>query len=267
MRAKTVAILESRLGEQIAELIGKRGGRAVRAPALAEVPDIDPAYIGQLVGELGSRPAKAAIFQTGIGTHALFRATDALGLTGEFTGHLARMTVVARGPKPIAALRSRGVRIDLSAPDPFTTVQVLDVLREVPLDGERVIVQRYGVSNAGLDEGLKARGAQILEIPTYSWSLPENTRPLLDLIGALERREIDAITVTNAAQVYNLFALAERLGRTSALRESLNRTLVASVGPVSSDALRRFGVAVGLEARPPKLGPLMTALDEALSRP
>jgi len=29
---------------------------------------------------------------------------------------------------------------------------------------------------------------------------------------------------------------------------------------------KRFGVAVGLEARPPKLGPLITALDEALSR-
>jgi hypothetical protein len=38
------------------------------------------------------------------------------------------------------------------------------------------------------------------------------------------------------------------------------------VGPVSSDALRKFKVKIGLEARPPKLGPLMNALDKALSR-
>ena len=37
MRGKTVAILESRLGAQLAELVGKRGGSALHAPALAEV--------------------------------------------------------------------------------------------------------------------------------------------------------------------------------------------------------------------------------------
>jgi len=74
MHAKTVAILESRPGEQIADLIDKRGGRAVRAPALAEVPDIDAVFISRLVEELGPRPVKAANFQTDVGTHALFRA-------------------------------------------------------------------------------------------------------------------------------------------------------------------------------------------------
>jgi uroporphyrinogen-III synthase len=266
MHSKTVAILESRLGEQLAELIGKRGGRPFRAPALAEVPDVDPAYIGKLVGELAAHPANVAIFQTGVGTHALFRATDALGLTANLLDQLARMTVVVRGPKPTGALRSRGVRIDLSAADPFTTAQILDALRAVPLSGQRVIVQRYGISNVELEEALTARGAQVLEIPTYRWSLPADTRPLVGLLDALERREIDAVTVTNAAQVHNLFAVAEKLGRAEALREGLNRTLIASIGPVSSDALRKFGITVGLEPRPPKLGPLVAALDEALSR-
>jgi uroporphyrinogen-III synthase len=84
-------------------------------------------------------------------------------------------------------------------------------------------------------------------------------------MDALERRAIDAVAVTNAAQVYNLFDLAGKLGRADALRAGLNRTLVASIGPVSSDALRKCGVVVGLESSPPKLGPLMAALDQALS--
>jgi len=125
-------------------------------------------------------------------------------------------------------------------------------------------VQRYGVTNVELEEALKARGAQVVEIPTYRWSLPEDTRPMVELMDALERRAIDAVAVTNAAQVYNLFDLAKTLGRADALRTGLNGTLVASVGPVSSDALRKFGVTVGLEASPPKLGPLMAALDQAL---
>jgi uroporphyrinogen-III synthase len=266
MRDKTVAILESRLGRQFAEIVAKHGGKPLHAPALAEVPDVDRTAIAALVPALEARPPRVAIFQTGVGTKALFEATDALGLTDRLSALLAKVVVAVRGPKPTGALRGRGVRIDLSARDPFTTTEVLAMLEQTPVAGERVVVQRYGVTNAELEEALEARGAEVIEIPTYRWSLPQDTAPLIGLIDALERRGVDAVAVTNAAQVYNLFDLAGNLGRTEALRTGLNRTLVASIGPVSSDALRKLGVTVGLEASPPKLGPLMTALDEALSR-
>lgn len=266
MRGKTVAILESRLGKQFAELVEKHGGHALHAPALAEVPDVDRDAIARLVADMEPRPPKAAIFQTGVGTRALFEATDALGMTGRLLAVLERSIVAARGPKPTGALRGRGVRIDLGAKDPFTTAEMLEALAQTPLAGERVVVQRYGVTNRELEEALTKRGAQVIEIPTYRWSLPENTRPMVELMDALERRGVDAVAITNAAQVHNLFELAGRLGRADALRAGLNRTLVASVGPVSSEALRKFGVAVGLESSPPKLGPLMAALDDALSR-
>jgi uroporphyrinogen-III synthase len=265
MRDKTVAILEARLGRQFAELIEKHGGRPLHAPALAEVPDVDRDAIARLVADLEATPPAVAIFQTGVGTRALFDATDALGLTARLLALLAGTTVAVRGPKPSGVLRGRGVRMDLSAKDPFTTAEVLEMLAQTPISGRRVVVQRYGVTNAELEGALKARGAAVIEIPTYRWSLPQDTRPLVELMDALDQRRVDAVAVTNAAQVYNLFDLAHKLGRMDALRTGLNGTLVASVGPVSSDALRKFGVTVGLEASPPKLGPLMTALEGALN--
>jgi uroporphyrinogen-III synthase len=266
MRSKTVAILETRLGEQLAELVAKRGGRPFKAPALAEIPDVDHGSISKLVDELEMRPAKVAIFQTGVGTHALFKAVDALGLTQRLLALLAKTDVVVRGPKPTAALRSRGVRIDLSAEEPFTTAEVLQALREIRLDGERIIVQRYGAPNPQLERALAAKGAQVIEIPLYRWSMPADTRPLVELMDALARGEIHAALFTSASQVHNLFALARQLGRAEKLREDLERVLLASIGPVCSAALRQHALAVGLEARPPKLGPLVAALDEALSR-
>ncbi len=265
MQAKKVAILESRLGRQLADLVAQRGGVPFHAPALAELPDLDSEAIGSLVRSLDERPAKAGVFQTGVGTRALFSATDALGLTAKLLELLSRMIVAVRGPKPTAALRARGVRIDRSAADPFTTREVLECMKDVPVRGERVIVQRYGVVNVELDKALEARGASVIEIPTYRWSLPADTRPLAELIGALERGEMDAAVFTNAEQVRNLFAVAEQLGRAEALRRALNRTLVASIGPVASAALREASVKVGLESSPPKLGALLSALDSALS--
>ena len=67
MQRKQVAILEARMGEQLAGLVAQRGGVPFHAPALAELPDLDHQAIGRLVQSLGNRPAKLAIFQTGVG--------------------------------------------------------------------------------------------------------------------------------------------------------------------------------------------------------
>jgi uroporphyrinogen-III synthase len=265
MQAKKVAILESRLGRQLVDLVASRGGIPFHAPALAELPDLDPGQIAGLVRSLEARPAKLAVFQTGVGTRALFAATDSLGLTETFLTLLKDMTIVVRGPKPTAALRARGVRIDRSAADPFTTKEVLSSLEDLSLQDERVIVQRYGSVNLELDHALQARGATVVEIPTYRWALPQDTAPLAALIEALERDEMHAVVLTNAEQVRNLFAVAERLGRAEHLRSALNRTLVASIGPVASAALREAGVKVGLESSPPKLGALLSSLEAALA--
>ena len=265
MKAKNIAILESRLGAQLADLVRQRGGVPFHAPALAELPDLEPEKIRALVQSLEKQPAKLFIFQTGVGTRALFAVLDKLGLASAFLRHLEHNVVAARGPKPTGALRSRGVRIDRSAADPFTTKEILESIKDVEVKSQRVIIQRFGTLNAELDRALEARGAQVTEIPTYRWSLPADTKPLQDLVGALERGELHAVVFTNAEQARNLFAVAEKLNKGAALKDSLNRTLVASIGPVASAALRTAGVTIGLESKPPKLGALMSALDSALS--
>ena len=56
MKDKTVAILESRMGDHIASLIRKYGGMPFSAPALAEIPDGDPAHIDELIRDRNSAP-------------------------------------------------------------------------------------------------------------------------------------------------------------------------------------------------------------------
>jgi uroporphyrinogen-III synthase len=265
VQSRKVAILETRLGKELADLVARRGGVPVHVPALAELPDLDRKAIGALVDSLREKPAKLFVFQTGVGTKALFAATDALGVTEIFLNALSTAIVAARGPKPTAALRSRGVRIDRSAIDPYTTREVLDSIKDLELKESRAVIQRHGALNPELDRALEARGAEVIEIPTYRWSLPADTAPLEKLVGALERGELHAVAFTNAEQARNLFFVAERMGKAQQLKDALNRTLVASIGPVASAALREAGVKVGLESSPPKLGPFISALDVALS--
>jgi Uroporphyrinogen-III synthase HemD len=123
----------------------------------------------------------------------------------------------------------------------------------------------YGETNRELQAALESEGAEVIEIVTYRWALPEDTAPLLRLIGALGRDEIDLVAFTGASQASNLFTVAQCDGKEASLKQSLGRTLVASIGPVCSAALRKLAVRVDIEAKPPKLGPFIEAINAALS--
>ena len=62
-----------------------------------------------------------------------------------------------------------------------------------------------------------------------------------------------------------VFTVAQCVGKEASLKQSLGRALVASIGPVCSAALRKLTVRVDIEAKPPKLGPLIEAINVALS--
>jgi uroporphyrinogen-III synthase len=265
MHGERIAILESRAAQQVAALVTRHGGTPVSAPALAELPDADPATVRALIERHASEPPALAIFQTGVGTRALFETALELQLGRTLEALLSRTTVAARGPKPTAVLRGHGVRIDRSAKDPFTTTELLAAIADVPVDGRAVLVQRYGESNTALDSALRVRGATPVEIPTYRWALPDDTAPLVDLGRQLRADVVDAVVFTSAAQVRNLFAVVGASEGEDALRASLVRTRVVSIGPVCSEALRGAGLRVDSEAKPPKLGFLIAALESALA--
>jgi uroporphyrinogen-III synthase len=265
MKSKVVAILETRTGAHLGELITRRGGIPLLAPALEEVPDVDPQAVVSLLAQWRINPFKMVIFQTGVGTRALFQATDSAGLTGELLQHLSASVVVVRGPKPVGELNAREVRIDIRAATPFTTETVLAAVAEIPVRGDPVLVQRYGETNQRLREALQERGAAVQEIATYRWALPADMRPLNELLDALAQSRVDAVVFTSAVQIHNLYAAAEQAGRAAQLAGQLNGLVIASIGPVCSRALRGYGVTPSFEASPPKLGPLVAGLDDALS--
>src|SRR5258708_6301356 len=134
MKSKVVAILETRNGAHLGEMIARRGWIPMLAPALEEVPDVDGQAVALLLAQWRTDPFKIVIFQTGVGTRALFQATDAAGLTGELLQHLKSSVVVVRGPKPVGELNARQVRIDIRAVTPFTTEMVLAAMSGSSVD-------------------------------------------------------------------------------------------------------------------------------------
>jgi uroporphyrinogen-III synthase len=162
-------------------------------------------------------------------------------------------------------LNARQVRIDVRASSPFATDNVVESLADIALDRAAVLVQRHGATNPALRDALEARGATVREIAMYRWALPADTQPLKDLLDALAGSRVDAVVFTSAVQVQNLFAVAAEQGRSESLAGLMDGLVIASIGPVCSRALRSYGITPSFEANPPKLGPLVSALESALS--
>ncbi|MDP9064985.1 MAG: uroporphyrinogen-III synthase [Pseudomonadota bacterium] len=265
MQGKVVAILESRAGAHLKELVERRGAIGMLAPALEEVPDIDPLALRQVLDAAKSRPFRLAIFQTGVGTRALFEMAASLDCVPELLSMLNAASVVVRGPKPTGELQRRGVRIDFRAATPFTTETILAAVADIPLHAAPVLVQRYGATNTVLRDELEGRGALVREISTYRWSLPADTLPLKSFLAALSAGQVDAVVFTSAVQLENLYQVAAADAETGSLAGLLNRIVVASIGPVCTRALQAHGISPTFEAEPPKLGPLLDGLERALS--
>jgi uroporphyrinogen-III synthase len=94
-------------------------------------------------------------------------------------------------------------------------------------------------------------------VPVYQWALPEDLTPLRNAIRLLADGRIDVMLTSSATQIHHLMQVATAEGIQEQVRRGLERTVVASVGPICSEAIREHGIAVDLEPEHPKMGQLV----------
>src|SRR5690349_9928657 len=253
-----VFAFESRMAAETRNLIERFGGRATVVPAMREVPLQDNHAAFEFAARLLSGQIDLAIFLTGVGVRELFRVTDSRYPREQLVRAMAAVALAARGPKPLAALRELGLEAAITIPEPNTWREILSAVGQfVQLEGKRVAVQEYGVSNRDLIAGLEARGAIVFPVPVYRWALPEERGPLSAAACAIANREADIVLFTSSAQVTNLIQLADAAGIGADMRRQMRAIVVASIGPVCSQELRAHGIEPDFEPAHPKLGHLI----------
>lgn len=255
-QGRIVLILESRRGQEMSRLIEKYGGRPLHAPAMREVPLSSNPEALKFGDALFDGKFDVVIFLTGVGARALSKMLEGVHPAEKFFEALRKVSVVARGPKPVAVLREWNVPVTLTAPEPNTWREMLQAIDDNKLDlrDKHVAVQEYGVSNPELLEGLRDRGAVVTLVSVYRWDFPEDRAPLRAAVNSIIARQIDVALFTTSVQVDHLFQMAEQVGTKDALKAGLENVVKASIGPTTSAVLRSYGLSIDLEASHPKMG-------------
>jgi uroporphyrinogen decarboxylase len=254
-----VAALESRRADDMARLIERHGGTPHVSPSMREVPiepnrpAIDFAY------RLMTGHISTVIMMTGVGFKFLLKAVERHLDQQRFLDTLSDVVTIARGPKPAAAMKEVGVTPTYRVPEPNTWRELLQTIdANMSVANQVVGIQEYGISNTSLIAGLEARGAIVESVRVYGWDFPQDTAPLEANVRAIAAGERDFLLVTSAHQVVNMLRIAEQLNLVEALRSGLKSTVVASIGPTTSQMLLECDLPVDMEPSHPKMGHLVT---------
>jgi uroporphyrinogen III methyltransferase / synthase len=163
---------------------------------------------------------------------------------------LAGVKIAAVGPATASALLDCGLAVDV-APDRFVAEALLDELRlRRDVRGARVLYVAAEGARETLHDGLEELGAVIDHIVAY--------RSVPDGAGAAELRQrmlddgADLVTFTSASSVN---AFVEAVGVDAA-----RRVPAASIGPITSEAVRAAGLDVLIEATDSTMAGLVGAI-------
>jgi uroporphyrinogen-III synthase len=247
-----VLSLESRRSAEIEKLIRARGGDPFVAASMREVPLQDNPEAFAFATRLFAGEFDMVILLTGVGSRLLNQILETRYPPGAFATALRQLTVVVRGSKPMAVMREWNVPVAVTVPEPNTWREILVATEARP--ERKIAVQEYGRSSPELLEGLRARGAQVTTVPVYQWDLPEDTGPLREAVRRLAAGQFDVAMFTTSIQIHHLLRIAAEEGVEERARAALQRMVVASVGPTTSETLREHHLPVDFEPSHPKMG-------------
>jgi len=252
-----VTSFESRRSNEIEKLIVYHGGTPRVAPSMKEIP-LDALNISNFKTDIFSGKTDIFILMTGVGTRMLTELIKTETDLETYKAALKNTKIIARGPKPVAALKEIKIVPDITIKEPNTWRDILSTLDETTeLKGLNIYVQEYGITNEQFINALSERGANVKTVSIYRWGLPDDIQPLKEAINSIIQGGEDIVLFTSSQQIVNMFDVASKEGLKSKLYDSFGNTVVGSIGPTTSETLRSFNIAVDYEPDSPKMGSLI----------
>ena len=172
------------------------------------------------------------------GVDALFSRLEPLGLSVDSLQHLK---IAAIGPATEERIQDHGLVVDI-VPERYVAEEVVRSLRKLT-KGEKVLLVRAKVARDVIPEELRRAGADVEVVEAYQTVVPADAKKRLQNIFSGDG-DVDAITFTSSSTVKNFLSLITGTD----VPGKLSKVKFASIGPVTSDALREFGLPVHVEA-------------------
>ena len=237
-----ILILETREEAQFSRLLQEQGADVLQCPMFTIHDAPDPAPVEAWIRLFIDKRFDDLVLMTGEGLRRMMKVARRIGVDQDFIAAIAKAKRYARGPKPVRALREIGLEANLQTETP-TSEGVAAMLAQQDLKGHRVGLQLYpDKDHSKLIGAITSYGATVEPVLPYIYDGQAADTNIVEAIGEMAERRVDAIALTSSGQVRRLIDVARAHGCEDQLRAGLAQTPVASVGPVVSDELKAYGL-------------------------
>jgi uroporphyrinogen III methyltransferase/synthase len=243
-------------GRETARAVRERGAEPLLMPMIEITDPPDADALTRAVARIGSYGWLLLTSSNGVE-----RLRRALAQSSRDARAFGSAKIAAIGPKTARALERLGIRADLMAPEyvgESLARSIVEVSRERDVHPRSALLLRALQAREALPEQLRAAGFEVDVVAAYETKALVSSGALLaERLGA---GEVDAILFTSSSTVSSTLAA---LGTDA--RALLERTALASIGPITSGTLRQHGLSPTVEASVYTVEGVLDALERHFS--
>ncbi len=182
-----------------------------------------------------------SVFMSSKAVKLLFDTAKQVGKFESLQLAVANTTVMSVGSKTTIALEQEGIKVN-HQPTTFSSVGVGEEFTKIHAVGKKVIVPRSGASTPFLKELLNKIGINVLEVHLYDVCAFRDTTQWNGFQELFSQSKVDGVVFTSASSVRGFFDIMSKDYNTETLLDNLTKLSVVSIGPFTSDELKKFNV-------------------------
>jgi len=246
--------------EQLVALLEQQGGRIIICPTIIIQPTPDSGELEKAIRE--RMRYDWVIFTSVNGVRFFSDCARKMGLGPAVFQAENKPRWAAIGPATAELAEREGFAIDL-VPREFVAEGLVETFLErfKNLTGWRFLLPRAERARPHLIRQLQENGAEVREIVTYTTI--SASKMGLECSSALRSGEVDLVTFTSSSTVDGFFSLLEK----EKIDLDVVKTRLASIGPITSQTLTKYGVTPAVEATEYTIPGLVRAIIQKFTGP
>jgi len=233
-RAKDDAVGFTRLAKQ-------NGATAIPLPTI-ELVSKGEKIVDEFLESIKQYNPDYSIFMSSKAVKLLFDTAKNVGKIESLQLAVANTTVMSVGPKTTVALEEEGIKVNHQHATTFSSVGVGEEFTKIHAVGKKVIVPRSSASTPFLKELLNKIGIDVLEIHLYDVCAFKDTTQWNGFRELFSQNKVDGVVFTSASSVRGFFDIMSKDYDVETLLGNLAKLSVVSIGPFTSEELKKFNV-------------------------
>ena len=238
---KTIAITRSKDdATEFIALAEQNGATPIALPTI-ELVSKGEKIVSEFLESIETYNPDYSVFMSSKAVKLLFDTAKQAGKFEQLQLAVANTIVMSVGPKTTAALEKEGIKVN-HQPTIYSSVGVGEEFTAIHAVGKKVIIPRSSASTPFLKELLNKIGIDVLEIHLYDVCAFRDTTQWNGFRELFSQNKVDGVVFTSASSVRGFFDIMSKDYDTKTLLDNLVKLSVVSIGPFTSDELKKFNV-------------------------